>query len=101
VLELRDLKLELFELRARNQAELLEEAFQAGAGSLAQAHGFASPAMRGLLDQLARLVSAHSARACKVVRQRVRALCGQRNGAERGRPTFSSASARFLLFSTY
>ncbi len=84
MLELGDSELEVLELGARHQAQLLEEAFQAGAGALAHAHSLASPAVSGLVDQLARLIAAHAAGPRELVRQRIGALRRQRDGPERG-----------------
>ena len=46
MLQLRDPELELFEVRARDEAELLEETVEPGAGSFAEADRLAAPAVR-------------------------------------------------------
>ena len=84
MLELSDSELELLELRARNQAELLEEAFEARPCSLAHAQRFTAPPVSRLLDQLPRLVSPHAAGPGELVGQSVRAVRGQRDGSQSG-----------------
>ncbi len=84
VLELGDSQLEVLELGARDEAELLEEAFQAGAGAFAHTQGLAAPPVSRLLDQLPRLVAAHAAGPGELVGQGVRPIRGQRDGAESG-----------------
>src|SRR4029453_5488779 len=69
MLELGDSELELLELGARDEAELLEEAVEAGTGAFAQAQRLAAPAVRRLLGQLARLAAARASGAGGLVAQ--------------------------------
>ena len=82
VLELRDPELELLEVGARDQAELLEEPSRPAPARSLGPNGFAAPAARRLLDQLTRLVAAHAACLGELVREGVRALGRQRNRAD-------------------
>jgi hypothetical protein len=84
MLELGDSELQVFQLRARNKAELLKEALQARAGSLAHAQSLAAPPVSRLLDQLTRLVAAHSPGTSQLVGQGVRPIRGQCDRAESG-----------------
>ena len=86
MLELRDPQLELFEIRPRDESELLEEPIEAGAGSLGEPHRLAAPAMNRLLDHLARLVAADTSRPRQLVGERIRTLRSQRDGADRREP---------------
>jgi hypothetical protein len=86
MLQLGDTKLELVEVCARDEAELVKDAFEPGAGLLAHADRFASPPARRLLDQFPGLVSAHVPLGRQLVGQCVCALRGQRDRAERCEP---------------
>ena len=81
MLQLCDSELQLLELGSRDEAELLEQPFEARAGPLAHAHRFAAPAVGRLLDQLARLVAAHASLGGELVCERIRSLCRQRGRA--------------------
>jgi hypothetical protein len=84
MLELGDSELQVFQLRARNKAELLEEAIQAGPCALAHPQRLAAPPVSRLLDQLTRLVAAHSPGTSQLVSQGVRSIRGQCDRAESG-----------------
>ena len=86
MLELCNLELQLVDVRTRDEPELLEESFEARAGPLAGPDGLVALAARRLLDQLTRLVAAHSAGHRQLVRERVRSLGGQRHRTERREP---------------
>src|SRR5689334_9200714 len=86
MLQLRDPQLELFEIRPRDEAELLEEPVEAGARTLREAHRLAAPTVHRLLDHLTRLVAPNSTRPGQVVRERVGTFGGQRNSTDRGKP---------------
>ena len=86
MLELGDPELELFEVRPRDEAELLEETVEPGARSLGEAHRLAAPAVDRLLDHLARLVAANPTRSRKLFRESIRTLGRQRDRTDRGHP---------------
>ena len=85
VLELRDPELELLEVVARDEAELAKSPARPAPARSLDPHGVAAPAARSLLDQLARLVAAHPAALGELVGERVGAVGGQRDRAERRR----------------
>jgi len=82
--ELSDSELELLELGARNEAELLEEAFEARPCSLAHPQRLAAPPVSRLLDQLTRLVAAHSPGTSQLVGQGISPVRGQSDRASSG-----------------
>src|SRR5512132_1546264 len=86
MLQLRDPELELFEVRPRDEAELLEETVEPGARSLGEANRLAAPAVNRLIDHLAGLVSADPTCPRELVRKSVGALGGQCDRADRGQP---------------
>ncbi len=86
MLELGETELELFEVRTGNQAELLEEAFEARSGSLARPDCFATPAARRLVDQLPRVLAAHPTGLGELVGEGLRALGGQSDRTESREP---------------
>src|SRR5215210_1896430 len=84
VLDLRHPQLDLLELVARHEPELAEQPCETGAGPFAEPDGLAPPATDDLLDHRARLVAADPAAGRELLRQRVRPLGGQRDGADSG-----------------
>src|SRR5215203_1275122 len=86
MLELRHAQLNLFEVRARHQAELVEETLEAGPCALAEAKRLSAPAVRRLLDQVASLVAAHAAGFRELVGQLIRPLGRQRDRTDGREP---------------
>jgi hypothetical protein len=84
MLELGEPQLQLLELVTPDEPELSENALETQAGPLGEARRLAAPAHDGLLDQLADVVPPHAASLGELTRELVNALCGQRDGPDRG-----------------
>src|SRR5919201_4474969 len=82
MLDLREPKLQLFVLAARDEPEVPENAREPGAGRFAEPHGVAAPARRQLLDQRPRLVARHAPALREELGERVDALRRQRDRTE-------------------
>ena len=79
VLHLGEAELELLELVARHQPELGEDALKALAGARREPRGVAAPAADRLLDQLANLVTLHSATFGELACELIDALSRERD----------------------
>src|SRR5205823_53878 len=84
VLELGHAQLDLLELAARHEPDLAEDSGQAATRALAQPDGLAAPAAHQLLDHGAGLVAADPTAGRDLLGEGVRALRGQRDGADPG-----------------
>src|SRR5262245_17729721 len=82
VLELGDAELEILVVVAGDEPELAEDRLERCAGLLPHAGRVAAPPRREILDQRLRLVALREATVGELLGQRVRALGGQRDGAD-------------------